>query len=103
MSIQSHFIITLVVIFNLSLWLSIFQTITAEQATAFARSIREWPPFPDTTSALEYLQKHHKLVIISNVDNESFERSRRKMGINFDMICTAQDIVIATLFIHIPS
>jgi 2-haloacid dehalogenase len=66
--------------------------LTQEQASAFAKSIREWPPFPDTTAALQYLQQHYKLVIISNVDNDSFEYSRQKIGIDFDLICTAQDI-----------
>jgi FMN phosphatase YigB (HAD superfamily) len=41
-------------------------------AMMFARSIRHWATFPDSTDALARLAKHFKLVVLSNVDNESF-------------------------------
>src|SRR6185312_16004318 len=38
----------------------------AEQdAMTFGRSVPEWPAFPDTPAALQYLQRHYKLVILS--------------------------------------
>jgi 2-haloacid dehalogenase len=63
----------------------------AECAT-FASSIRSWEPFPDTTAALRYLKEHYKLFILSNVDNESFAFTARKLGIQFDGVMTAEDI-----------
>ncbi|HEX4388635.1 MAG TPA: haloacid dehalogenase type II [Steroidobacteraceae bacterium] len=59
---------------------------------AFGRSIPQWPAFPDTAEALRYLKRHYKLVILSNVDRASFAASNGKLGVDFDLICTAQDI-----------
>ncbi|MEZ4606675.1 MAG: HAD hydrolase-like protein [Deinococcales bacterium] len=50
------------------------------------------PTFPDSAEALSYLKQHYKLVILSNVDNESFAASNEKLGVDFDAIYTAQDI-----------
>jgi 2-haloacid dehalogenase len=58
---------------------------------AFAASIGDWPPFPDTLAALTYLKRHFKLVILSNVDRESFARTNAKL-IAFDAVCTAEDV-----------
>jgi 2-haloalkanoic acid dehalogenase type II len=63
----------------------------AECAT-FAASLKNWEPFPDTLAALRYLKSHYKLYILSNVDNESFSYSARKLGVQFDGIMTAEDI-----------
>ena len=59
---------------------------------AYGRSVADWPAFPDSAEALRYLGEHYKLVILSNVDNESFEGSRAKLGVPFDAVYTAQDI-----------
>ena len=58
---------------------------------AYGRSIRNWPPFADTVAALAYLKRHYKLVILSNVDNESFAASNEKLKVAFDAIYTAED------------
>jgi len=63
-----------------------------EECLAYGRSVGDWPAFEDTASALQYLKKYYKLVILSNVDNESFALSNRKLGVQFDAICTAEDI-----------
>jgi 2-haloalkanoic acid dehalogenase type II len=59
---------------------------------AFGRSVPQWPAFADSAEALKYLKRHFKLVILSNVDRASFAASNRKLGVEFDLICTAQDI-----------
>ncbi len=61
-------------------------------ASAYGRSVRDWPAFADSAGALQYLKKHYKLVILSNVDNESFSFSNQKLGVEFDAIYTAEDI-----------
>jgi 2-haloacid dehalogenase len=61
-------------------------------AVAFGKSVPDWPAFPDTEAALQYLKRYYKLVILSNVDRESFAGSNRRLGVAFDAICTAQDI-----------
>ena len=63
-----------------------------EECVRYGQSVKEWPAFPDSAEALTYLKKHYKLVIISNVDNDSFAASNEKLGVTFDAIYTAQDI-----------
>jgi 2-haloacid dehalogenase len=63
-----------------------------ERAVAFGKSVPDWPEFPDTPASLQYLQRYYKLVILSNVDRESFAGTNRRLGVTFDAICTAQDI-----------
>ncbi|HLN10861.1 MAG TPA: haloacid dehalogenase type II [Xanthobacteraceae bacterium] len=59
---------------------------------AYGCSIRDWPAFEDSREALQYLKRYHKLVILSNVDNESFAWSNMKLEVEFDAILTAEDI-----------
>jgi len=63
-----------------------------DECVTYGRSIKDWPAFPDTAEALRYLKQHFKLVILSNVDNESFSASNKKLGVEFDAIYTAEDI-----------
>ena len=65
---------------------------SAEESEAFGHSIRNWPAFADSAGALQYLKQHYKLVILSNVDRESFETSNERLQIEFDYVFTAQDI-----------
>ncbi|WP_250517261.1 haloacid dehalogenase type II [Caballeronia sp. INDeC2] len=64
---------------------------TQEDCTAYGRSIRDWPAFPDSADSLRYLKRHYKLVILSNVDNESFAHSNARLQVEFDAIITAED------------
>lgn len=59
---------------------------------AYGKSIRNWPAFDDSAAALRYLKQHYKLVILSNVDNESFTHSNAKLQVEFDAIITAEDV-----------
>ena len=63
-----------------------------EEALAYGQSIRDWPAFEDSAAALRYLKKHYKLVILSNVDNFSFDFSNQKLQVEFDAIYTAEEI-----------
>ena len=58
----------------------------------FGASVRDWPAFPDTVAALAYLKQHFRLVILSNVDRDSFRATNARLGVVFDAIYTAQDI-----------
>ena len=58
----------------------------------FGESIGNWPAFADTPAALKYLKQHFKLVILSNVDRRSFINTNARLGVEFDAICTAEDI-----------
>jgi 2-haloalkanoic acid dehalogenase type II len=58
----------------------------------FGASVPDWPAFPDSAEALGYLKQHYQLVILSNVDRESFKGSNRRLGVVFDAVYTAQDV-----------
>ena len=63
-----------------------------DECLRYGQSIQDWPAFPDSQETLQYLKGHYKLAILSNVDNESFAVSNKKLGVDFDAIYTAEDI-----------
>jgi 2-haloalkanoic acid dehalogenase type II len=69
---------------------------TNEESVAFGTSVAQWPAFPDSVSALRRLSKHYKLIVLSNVDNDSFLANRQAstglQDFKFDAIYTAEDI-----------
>ncbi|KAF2140695.1 uncharacterized protein K452DRAFT_194651, partial [Aplosporella prunicola CBS 121167] len=67
---------------------------SASDAAAFAASIASWPAYTDTVPALQRLARRYKLVILSNVDRESFAGTLAGglAGVTFDAVYTAQDI-----------
>jgi putative hydrolase of the HAD superfamily len=66
--------------------------VTHEDCIEYGRSVGNWPAFEDSPGALQYLKKYFKLVILSNVDNETFQVSNRRLQVEFDAIYTAEDI-----------
>ena len=62
-----------------------------EECVAYGRSVRDWPAFPDSAPSLQYLKQHYKLIILSNVDNENFASSNKKLQVAFDAIYTAEE------------
>jgi 2-haloacid dehalogenase len=66
--------------------------ITAEQGAAFAGTLVRWMPFPDTVSALQSLGRNFRLGIISNVDDDLFAETRKKLGVEFAFVVTAQQV-----------
>lgn len=70
---------------------------TPEEDKAFGRSLAQWRVFPDTVEALAILKKYYKLIVLSNVDNNTFNTYTRPAleprgeGTIFDLIITAQD------------
>ena len=63
-----------------------------DDCVRYGLSVRDWPAFPDSAAALAYLKQHYRLVILSNVDNESFAVSNETLGVTFDAIGTAEDV-----------
>ena len=58
----------------------------------FAESVARWPAFSDSAAALAHLKHHFKLVIVSNVDRDSFRHSEQALGVRFDLVVTAEDV-----------
>ena len=65
--------------------------VTWQECVAYGQSVKNWPAFTDSAGALQYLKKHYKLVILSNVDNESFAASNERLQVDFDAVDTAKD------------
>jgi 2-haloacid dehalogenase len=65
---------------------------TPAQKDALAASVADWPPFPDTQAALRRLSRRFKLVILSNIDDDLFEGTARRLDTPFHRVFTAQQI-----------
>lgn len=67
---------------------------TPAESRTFGASVGVWPAFPDTVDALHRLRQHFKLVVLSNVDRQSFAATRAGplQNAHFDLVLTAQDI-----------
>ena len=66
--------------------------VTADDAARLARSVPDWPAFPDSAAALAILGGRFKLIILSNVDRASFAGSAARLGASFTSVITAQDV-----------
>jgi 2-haloalkanoic acid dehalogenase type II len=65
---------------------------TEDLDRAFGRSVPSWPAFADSAAALGQLADRYRMMILSNVDRESFAGSNQRLKVNFDAIYTAEDI-----------
>jgi 2-haloacid dehalogenase len=57
---------------------------------SFSASVKDWPAFPDSPRALQALHEKYKLAIISNIDDDLFEFSERRLQVKFDWVITAR-------------
>lgn len=65
---------------------------SAEEKSALPESIQNWLPFPDTVEALKQLQQQFQLVILSNVDDDLFANTAKRLQVKFDQIITAEQL-----------
>jgi 2-haloalkanoic acid dehalogenase type II len=63
---------------------------TGADACAFANSIATWQPFPDTAAALAKLKQKVRLGLISNIDDDILAASAARLGVEFDLLMTAE-------------
>jgi 2-haloacid dehalogenase len=66
--------------------------VSPDDAQRLARSVPDWPAFGDSADALAALSQRFKLIILSNVDRDSFAASNKRLGVRFSAIITAQDV-----------
>src|SRR5215469_12031677 len=66
--------------------------VSDEDAGRLARSVPDWPAFPDSRAALADLADRYRLIIVSNVDRDSFAASSRRLAVTFTSVITAQDV-----------
>jgi len=63
---------------------------TEAECQGFARSVADWPAFPDSAPALAAVHGRYRLAIVSNVDDDLFVASARRLGVAFDWVITAE-------------
>jgi len=63
---------------------------TDSQTRSLPESLSNWPPFADTIAALRKLKQRYQLAVISNVDDDLFAPTARRLQIPFDYVVTAQ-------------
>ncbi len=64
---------------------------TDDERQSLSDSLANWNPFPDTVATLRLLKTQFKLGIISNIDDDLFSASARRLGIDFDFVTTASE------------
>jgi 2-haloacid dehalogenase len=57
-----------------------------------AEALPSWPPFADTVPALRELSRRFRLGVISNVDDDLFAQTARRLQVSFEWIITAQQV-----------
>jgi 2-haloacid dehalogenase len=63
------------------------------EAGALARSLPDWPPFPEVPSALAELRhRGWMLAILSNTDRDLIAASERQLGVPIDLAIVAEDV-----------
>ncbi|MFN8452715.1 MAG: haloacid dehalogenase type II [Anaerolineae bacterium] len=67
-------------------------TPTEAELDRFSHSVENWRPFPDSPRALKALKQKYKLAIVSNVDDDLFAHSARRLEVPFDYVITAQQV-----------
>ena len=66
--------------------------VSEQQGKEFAQSLTDWEPFPDTVAALQALSRRFQLGIISNVDDDLFAATQKKVQAPFALVVTAQQV-----------
>ena len=61
-----------------------------EELAGFADSIAQWPAFEDSIAALEVLASHFELAVVSNIDDDLFKHSAKRLKAPFAHVVTAQ-------------
>ena len=64
--------------------------VTDATVARFAESVRDWPPFPDSSEALARLKERFRLGVITNCDTDLFAASNQRLGVAFDWVVTAE-------------
>jgi 2-haloacid dehalogenase len=63
------------------------------EAGALAKSLPDWPPFPEVLPALAELRNRGwKLAILSNTDRDLIAASQKQLGVPFDLAIVAEDV-----------
>lgn len=67
-------------------------TPSESELNCLANSLKDRLPFPDTVPALKTLKKNFRLAVISNIDDDLFAFSAKRLGVEFDWVITAEQV-----------
>lgn len=65
---------------------------TEAELGRLADTLPDWPVFPDVVPALKALKTRYKLAVISNVDDDLFAGTADALGLEFDVVVTAEQV-----------
>ena len=65
---------------------------TEGELDCLADSLPSWPIFPEVRDALNELRTSCKLAVISNVDDDLFAGTAKALGVDFDVVVTAEQV-----------
>jgi 2-haloalkanoic acid dehalogenase type II len=63
-----------------------------EEHELFARSIADWPAYPDAAGSLQYLKRYFRLGVLSHADRDSLRAASRRLDVQFDALWSAEDV-----------
>ncbi len=63
----------------------------ADGGPGLARSMAEWPPFPDTVAALRRIARRRRIGVVSNVDDELLAQTVGQLLAPFSVLVTAEE------------
>jgi 2-haloacid dehalogenase len=64
----------------------------ATEARCLEEAIPGWSPFEDVVPALRSLSRAYRLAVISNIDDDLFAATARRLPVRFDAVITAQSV-----------
>jgi 2-haloacid dehalogenase len=64
--------------------------VDAADRDVLAASVSSWRAFPDTVDALRVLERRYRLAIVSNIDDDLFSMTARQLGVEFEVVVTAE-------------
>lgn len=67
-------------------------TPTGDELRQFSGSVADWPAFPDSADALAALKQCFKLAVLTNMDDDLFALSNKRLGVTFDYVITAEQV-----------
>ena len=65
---------------------------TSTELDCLADTLPGWPVFPEVVDALNALKTRCRLAVISNVDDDLFAGTAEALGVDFDVVVTAQQV-----------
>ena len=65
---------------------------TESEADCLADTLPDWPVFAEVPDALKALESQYRLAVISNVDDDLFAGTAEALGVDFDVVVTAQQV-----------